>query len=152
MFNLKIPGNRVVAFVGPYIAVGAGGAVAFVVAKLNAIGFPGLGEHQHELATGLTAAGLWLLTSALAWAGHSKWLTGHHIELMNEGNAAAAALSSSSTPLESPRTLIPGVVEHTLIGDTTPQPLLVSDEEEFAAPPNAERPEGGRVPDAPAED
>ncbi|MET0604188.1 MAG: hypothetical protein ABW167_19545 [Baekduia sp.] len=71
-----IPLNRLVAFAGPYISVVAGGVVAWLIAKANVVGFPGLGTHAHELATGITAALTWLLVSVLSHLGQAKWLDG----------------------------------------------------------------------------
>lgn len=152
---LKIPANRVVAFVGPYLAVAAGGAAAWLVAKLNVLGLPGLGSHQHELATGLAGAGLWLLTSALGWLGHSKWLTGHHIELQNEGAAAAAALAGSATlsppmALGTPIEGVAGVLEHEDFAAALKAEGLPDDETEFASPPPEDR-SGDVRPDAEVE-
>lgn len=79
---MQVPLNRVVAFVGPYISLAAGGAAAWVVAKANLLGVPGL--DQANVATYLTGAGTWALTSGLSALGHSQWLKGHHILLASD--------------------------------------------------------------------
>lgn len=103
---MKIPLNRVVAFFGPYISVLAGAVAAWLVAKLNVLGIPGLDEAN--LATWISGALVASLTAGLSWLGQSKWLKGHHIELQNE-----LYLNSSVVGADDP----------------------VSDEEEFANPP-----------------
>ena len=77
--TMNIPLNRVVAFAGPYISAISGALAAWLVAKLNVLGIPGL--DQANLATHLAAGGTALLTAGLVWLGHSSWLKGHHIEL-----------------------------------------------------------------------
>lgn len=121
---MTIPFNRFVAFAKPYINLLAGALAAWLVAKLNVLGIPGLGEHENELATGLTAAGVWALTQGAAQLGDLRWLKGHHIEIIAQAKVdAAAATQTPST----------GTV-------------VVSDEEEFASPP----PESSETPDPPA--
>lgn len=77
---LGIPINRVVAFCGPAISLVAGGASAFLVARVNVLGVPGL--DQANVATWLTAGGTLALGAGLTWLGHQKWLTGHQIDMV----------------------------------------------------------------------
>src|SRR5262245_1692376 len=86
---MKIPLNRIVTFAGPYISILAGGVAAWLIAKLNVLGIPGLDEKNLAtwIAAGLTA----ILTSGLSHLGQMKWLKGHHIELEAETWAAAKA-------------------------------------------------------------
>ena len=88
---MTIPLNRVVAFAGPYISVAAGGFATWLVAKVNVVGLPGLDENN--LKTAIAGGITWLLVAGLAWAGHSKWLTGHHIQLEGEARINAAAMT-----------------------------------------------------------
>lgn len=166
---MKIPLNRAVAFAGPYISLLAGALAAWLVAKLNVLGLPGLGEHQHELATGLAAAGTWALATAVAHLGQMKWLKGVHVEMASEGAVAAAALAAPGEPVRlEPATLVTNiepVVGATYMGSgewllpgtgegVVGSELLVTDDVEFASPPpgsEAARPEAGRVPDPPTE-
>lgn len=108
--------NRVVAFLGPYISVVAGGIAAWLVARVNVGGIPGL--DKANLATEIAAGLTFLLTAGLSWLGHSKWLKGHHIVLQGDAAVAVAAVASSGGPVE----LDP---QHELEG-------LPSDEEEFS--------------------
>lgn len=91
---MSIPLNRVVAFVGPYISVVAGGIAAYLVAVVDVIGLPGL--NQANLTTWLAGAITFVVTAALSWLGHSKWLTGHHIVLQTELTKALDKLGSLS--------------------------------------------------------
>jgi hypothetical protein len=93
---VRIPLNRVVAFAGPYIALASGGIAAWLVAKVNVIGIPGL--DQANIATYIAAGGTLLLTAALTWLGHSKWLQGHHITIAADAEVQAAAVSTNSEP------------------------------------------------------
>ena len=87
---MKIPLNRVVAFAGPYISLLAAAIAAWLIAKLNVLGIPGLDEQNLAtwIAAGLTA----LLTAGLSWLGQSKWLKGHHIEIQARSNDVVAAV------------------------------------------------------------
>src|SRR5919198_4474139 len=94
------PTNRIVAFLGPYISVVAGGIAAWLVAKVNVAGIPGLDEHnlQTTIASGLT----FLIVAAVSWAGHAKWLTGHHIQLQPDGQVTVAAAQGAATAMLAP--------------------------------------------------
>jgi hypothetical protein len=130
---VRIPLNRVVAFVGPYISIVAGGVAAWLASKLNVLGLPGL--DQQNLATYVAAGLTFALTAGLTWLGHQKWLTGHHIVLAAEAEVQAAAIAAPTSPPVGPPDLAP-----TIEGEE-----LVSDEEEFASPP----PGSAATPDVP---
>ena len=116
---MQIPLNRVVAFAGPYIAVIAGAITAWLLAKVNITGIPGL--DQDNLTTGIAGGLTFALTAGLSWAGQQKWLTGHHVEILAQAKVdAAAAAQPASTG-------------------------VVSDEAEFADIP--ELPESAETPD-----
>jgi hypothetical protein len=143
------PANRIVAFAGPYIAVVAGGVASWLVAKVNLAGLPGLDEDN--LKTALTGGFTWLLVAGLAWAGHSKWLTGHHIQLEADGKVTAAAAQAAAGQAIAPAVATasgngyhPAGVDvadpDQIVDDATePEPgaeeELVSDDVEFAYPP-----------------
>jgi hypothetical protein len=151
-----IPFNRVVAFVGPYTSAIAGGIASWLVARANIAGLPGL--DQNNLKTGIAAALTWLLVSGLTWAGHSKWLTGHHIAMEADArvNTAAMALAvapaaPAAAPAPQPVLAANGngnghvayadeVVDSMIVEDDATEPVdgegLPSDEEELAAPPD----------------
>lgn len=76
---MRIPPNRVVAFAGPYIAFAASAVAAWLIAKVNVLGIPGLDQQNVAtwIAGGLTA----LIVAGLHALGGWGWLKGHHIEL-----------------------------------------------------------------------
>jgi hypothetical protein len=95
-----IPLNRVVAFAGPYFSAAAGGIASWLVAKVNIAGLPGL--DQNNVKTAIAGGFTWLLVAGLTWAGHSKWLTGHHIQMEADARTSAAAMTLAATPAPTP--------------------------------------------------
>lgn len=96
---MKIPLNRWIAFAGPYIATASGFIAAWLVAKANLLGIKGL--DQANIATQVSGALAFLVTSGLTWAGHSKWLKGHQIMLAGavaQGKGALVGVKASSLP------------------------------------------------------
>jgi len=88
---VKIPINRFVAFVKPWLNVIAGAIAAWLVAKLNLLGVPGLDEAN--TATWIAGALAWAITTGAAQLGDLKWLKGHHIEMVADAQVTAAALA-----------------------------------------------------------
>jgi hypothetical protein len=80
----RFPVNRIVAFLGPYISVISGALASWLLAQENVLGLFNLPRDQ--LAAAIAQGGIFLITTAVTWAGQHKWLTGHQIVL-----AAAAA-------------------------------------------------------------
>jgi hypothetical protein len=80
-----MPLNRFIAFVKPYINLLAGALAAYVVAKANVLGIPGLDEQN--TATWVAGALVWLLTQGATQLGDLKWLKGHHIALATASGA-----------------------------------------------------------------
>jgi hypothetical protein len=146
---MTFPLNRIVAFAGPYLSAVAGGIASWLVAKVNIIGLPGLDENN--LKTSIAGGLAWLLVAGLTWAGHSKWLAGHHIQMEADAQLNAAALTAASAaPPPAPQAVAPiayanggGNGFHDVdleevvdpVTETTGEEALVSDEEELAAPP-----------------
>ena len=149
---MTIPLNRIVAFAGPYLSVAAGGIASWLVAKVNIIGLPGLDENN--LRTSIAGGLAWLLVAGLSWAGHSKWLAGHHIQMEADAQLNAAALTAASAAPAQPTPAavysngngngfhadeIADVSDPYEIEDpyseTMGDEAEVSDEEELAAPP-----------------
>jgi hypothetical protein len=85
---LGIPFNRIVAFVGPYVAVASGAIAAWLLTHLHVLSMFHLTNDQ--LATAISQLTVFGITAALTWLGHQKWLTGHQIELSAAVNAAAS--------------------------------------------------------------
>jgi hypothetical protein len=130
------PANRIVAFAGPYISVVAGGIAAWLVSKVNVAGIEGL--DKNNLQTTIAGGLAWLLVAGLSWAGHSKWLAGHHIQLEADGQITAAM---ASAPAVSAGGTGNGYhPEHFGVQDAAtegvPDSDLVSDDVEFASPPS----------------
>jgi hypothetical protein len=145
---MTIPLNRIVAFAGPYLSAAAGGLASWLVAKVNIIGLPGLDEHN--LTTAIAGGLSWLLVAGLTWAGHSKWLTGHHLQMQADAQVSAAGMSVSAVTAPTAQGDAPvgyangggngfhgpdidEVIDP--ITETTGDQALVSDDEELAAPP-----------------
>lgn len=89
-----MPLNRFIAFVKPYINLAAGAVAAFLVAKANVLGIPGLDEQN--TATWVAGALVWLLTQGATQLGDLKWLRGHHIELAAAAQTAVAAATAAT--------------------------------------------------------
>jgi hypothetical protein len=136
------PANRIVAFAGPYLSVIAGGIAAWLVSKVNVAGIDGL--DKDNLQTTIAGGLAWLLVAGLSWAGHSKWLTGHHIQLQADGKITAAM--AAAPPAAAPATAggngyrpdrvdaLDDVQDPATEG--VPDSHLVSDEVEFSSPPS----------------
>jgi hypothetical protein len=152
----QIPLNRIVAFAGPYISVIAGGIASWLVARVNIAGVPGLDQSnlQTSIAGGLT----FVLVSGLSWAGHSKWLSGHQVQMETDAQVSATAMSLAVTAAPGVDALsantsgngngngngfhpedVPATTEATVVEDATADAVadddLPTDEEEFASPP-----------------
>jgi hypothetical protein len=122
---MEFPLNRVVAFLGPYISVFAGGLASWLVARVDIIGIPGL--DQNNLATWIASAITFVVTTLVTWLGHSKWLKGHHISMVGDARVQAAALTGGTGPANTDAVTFAAGYG----GD------LPTDEEEFAAPPES---------------
>lgn len=139
-----IPLNRIVAFVGPYISLVAGGVAAWLAGKVNLTGILGIGQDQVESAIAAGLAGV--VGAGLTWAGHQQWLHGHHIELAKQ----AVVLAPEGTPA-------PGVYDPSAFDPPAPaadpaaEPSATAPVEPTAAPGDPKTPLG-MDPDRPASD
>ena len=154
----RFPLNRIIAFFGPYISIAAGALASWLLVHVHVLG---LFHLQHDgLSTAIAQGTVFLLTALLAWAGHSKWLTGHQI-LLQQGVAAAAAFGDGTAggaavavppgpdevhPEPGDADLLQAVVAPAPAPTPAPAPPppapaplddLPTDEEEFAHPPSA---------------
>src|SRR4051794_31262014 len=142
------PINRIVAFAGPYFSVIAGGIATWLIAKVNVAGIQGL--DQDNLQTTIAGGFTWLLVAGVTWAGHSKWLTGHHIQLAADGQVTAAAAGAAGTPtlaiagggggggngFHPPSLGAPDLDEvENFATESQDEGNLVTDDVEFASPP-----------------
>lgn len=127
---MTIPTNRLLTFAGPQISIVAGLVSAWLFAKLNVLGIPGL--DQSDLATQIASGLTFLVATALTWLGQSAWLRGHHIILAGDAQVQAAGLAVPHPPLSTPP---PDPPHEALMarGEALP-----SDDDEFAAPPQQE--------------
>ena len=149
---MTVPLNRIVAFAGPYLSAVAGGIASWLVAKVNIVGLPGLDENN--LKTSIAGGLAWLLVAGLTWAGHSKWLAGHHVQMQAEAHLDAAALTAASAAPAQPEPEpavassnwngfhadeIAEVADPYVIEDPYSETMgdedAVSDDDELAAPP-----------------
>jgi hypothetical protein len=118
----QMPLNRFITFVKPYLNLLAGAIAAWLVAKANVLGIPGLGEHGDELQIGIAAVLAWGVTQLATQVGDLKWLKGHHLSMIGDAEVRAAALQAGTVAAPS-EAFVP------IEGE------LPDDEEEFAAPP-----------------
>ena len=119
---MVIPINRVVAFLGPWIALVSTAITTWLIAHVNVLGIPGL-DHANT-ATYVAGALTALVTAGLQALGGWAWLKGHHIQLQGDAAVAAAALAP-----------VPYQAGDTLDEDAELADPNVSDSEEFASPP-----------------
>ena len=130
-----MPLNRFITFIKPYINLLAGAIAAFLVAKANVLGIPGLGEHGNELQTGIAAALAWGVTQLATQVGDLKWLKGHHLTIIGDAELKAAELQAPvavQMSAAAPPVPLDTEPEHAeLVADED----LPADDEEFAAPP-----------------
>ena len=121
-----MPFNRFITFIKPYINLAAGAIAAWLIAKANVLGIPGLGDHGNELQTGIAAALVWGLTQLATQMGDLKWLKGHHLAMVADAELQAAALQSPA--------VVPLVdAEHEALMALDED--LPGDDEELASPP-----------------
>jgi len=138
-----MPLNRFITFVKPYLNLIAGAIVAYIVAKANVLGIPGLGDHGSELQTSIAAALAWGLTQLVTQLGDQKWLKGHHLSLMGDAEVQAAAFNAPQVmPASQPYD--PEVAALMAEGEDLPD-----DDEEFASPYDVPQ-LNGRVDPVPA--
>jgi hypothetical protein len=128
MEKQTMPLNRFITFIKPYLNLLAGAIAAWLIAKANVLGIPGLGEHGNDLQIAIAAALTWGVTQIVTEIGDLKWLKGHHLSMIGEADIQAAtlqapqpALSSASLDLE----------EELIESDED----LPDDDDELAAPP-----------------
>jgi hypothetical protein len=93
---LGIPLNRIVAFLGPYVAVVSGAVAAWLLTHLHVLSMFHLSDSQ--VATAISQLTVFGITAGLTWLGHQKWLTGHQIELAAAVKAAAAVAPADQPP------------------------------------------------------
>lgn len=88
---LGFPLNRIIAFVGPYVSLGAGALASWLLVHVHLLGLFHL--QQDGLATGIAQGTVLILTAVLSWLGQQQWLKGHHIEIAARAGALPAAVA-----------------------------------------------------------
>ncbi len=123
---MKIPLNRFITFFKPYINLIAAGISAWIIAKLNVLSIPGLGENGDQLTAGIAAGLTFLVTTIITQLGDNKWLKGHHIQIAGDAAVQTRLLTNTMS-------VMPEVVSvdpvHEVLMDTGED--LPTDEEEF---------------------
>lgn len=89
------PLNRVVAFLGPYVAIVSGVIAAWLVTH-----FPGLHLNKASLETTITEAIVFVIGAVVTWALHHKWLDGWQRweSALNTPAAPVASLEATLDP------------------------------------------------------
>ena len=89
-----MPINRIIAFFGPVVATISSALAAFLIAKVNILGIPGLDQANVAtyIAAGLTAA----IVACLHALGGLAWFKGHH--LLIQANDPSATGTGTPPP------------------------------------------------------
>jgi hypothetical protein len=80
-----IAANRVVAFVGPYISVGAGVVTTWLTNHVHLFATFHVGND--DIAHAIAQAGVFGVTTLVVWLGHQKWLDGFQKWAYSTGKA-----------------------------------------------------------------
>jgi hypothetical protein len=70
----KLPLNRVVAFLGPYIAVISGGIADWLFVHVHFLA--DFHTTHTQVASAISQGIVFVITAGLVWLGQQKWLTG----------------------------------------------------------------------------
>lgn len=127
-----MPLNRFITFFKPYFNLLAAAISAWMIAKANVLGIPGLGEHGDELTTAIAAGLAFIATEIATQLGDQKWLKGHHLLLAGDAEVQVAAMQA---PACAPPSAVGIDPEHEALIASEDEDL-VDDEEEFAALPD----------------
>lgn len=127
-----MPLNRIITFIKPYLNLIAAAISAWLIAKANVLGIPGLGEHGDELTTAIAAGLAFIATEVATQLGDQKWLKGHHLSMTADAEVQVAAMRA---PASAPPTAIGIDPEHEALIALDDEDL-VDDDEEFAALPD----------------
>ena len=94
--------NKIVAFLGPYIAVISGVVADWLLVHVHVLSTFHLG--QDETANAITQLIVFGLTAALVWIGHHKWLDGwqRYEADLRAPMLAEAKRALSAGPIEPP--------------------------------------------------
>ena len=110
------PLNRVVAFLGPYVAIVSGALATWLIEHM-----PGLHVDKATLASNITAAIVFLIGAAGTFAMHHKWLSGwQEWEKSLTDVAKVAAALEASGKVASNTTSVDGSATLTVNGGAPP--------------------------------
>jgi hypothetical protein len=87
---MKIPLNRIVAFVYPYVSILAGAVADWLLVHVHLLGL--FHTNRTAIASVITQVVVFALTAILTWLGAQKWLTGW------QGFEQVAATAAAATP------------------------------------------------------
>jgi hypothetical protein len=94
----NFPLNRIVAFLGPYIAIASG-----LIATWLAQHFPGLHINKTSATSAIANAIVFAIGAAVTWALHQKWLDGwQKWEAIVAGPVAGSPAPVAATPVAAP--------------------------------------------------
>jgi hypothetical protein len=68
------PLNRIVAFLGPYLAIASGVVADYLLVHVHLLAT--FHVNHNGLASALSQVAIFAITTLVVWAGHHKWLTG----------------------------------------------------------------------------
>lgn len=71
----KFPLNRLVAFLGPYVAIGSGVVADWLLVHVHLLAT--FHVNHDRLASALAQVAVFAVVTLVTWAGHHKWLSGN---------------------------------------------------------------------------
>lgn len=74
-----IPFNRLVAFLGPYIAIASGAVSTWLLVHVHL--FSLFHVTQTQVGSAITQILVFGVTTLVTWLGHQKWLKGHQVQI-----------------------------------------------------------------------
>jgi hypothetical protein len=91
------PLNRLVAFLGPYLAIASGTVATWLLVHVHALATFHV-NHDH-LASALAQVAVFAISTLVVWAGHHKWLSGWQQWESRIARASTAATLLSSVSM-----------------------------------------------------
>jgi murein L,D-transpeptidase YcbB/YkuD len=140
------PLNRVIAFLGPYIAIASGAGATWLSQH-----FPGLHVEQASTASAISQAIIFVVGTAVTWALHHKWLDGWQkwearVDALSLATVTQSLAATTPAPVTTPAPSTPPAptavgalspaTTPTLVA--TPAPATVTASLEPSAQPNGE--------------
>lgn len=79
---MNIPFNRLVAFLGPYIAIASGAISTWLLVHVHFLAL--FHVTQTQVGSAISQVLVFGVTTTVTWLGHQKWLQGHHVQMQAE--------------------------------------------------------------------